>query len=45
MKRIGKGKLQKIITIDEELNKIQDLLDARRVTNGEAGSLPTGNRL
>jgi HD-GYP domain-containing protein (c-di-GMP phosphodiesterase class II) len=53
--RITNTKLQKIIKIDEELNKIQDLdilmerilLDARRVTNAEAGSVYTveGNEL
>ncbi len=47
MGRVSNVKLQKIITIDEELNKIQDLdilmerilLDARKVTNAEAGSV------
>ena len=47
MRRVSNVRLQKIITTDEELNKIQDLdilmerilLDARKVTNAEAGSV------
>ncbi len=55
MRRVSNVKLQRIIQIDEELNKIQDLdilmerilLDARRVTNAEAGSIYSvdGNQL